>query len=128
MAGAVAQAPLGLTAGYETVCIARRLEGTGSGLVTPFGGWFSHPTQQAAGARLWRLWRALLAAFGARLVLDRVNAREHTLQGTEFACFCWPVCSSRVLRNSPFLCFQGRLVAMMEAEFDVEEAVILQFC
>lgn len=34
---------------------------------------------------------------------------------------------SRLLKNSPLLCFQGSLVARMEAEFDVEEAVILQF-
>ena len=36
--------------------------------------------------------------------------------------------SSRVLKNSPFSCFQGSLVAVMKAEFDVEEAVILEFC
>lgn len=33
-----------------------------------------------------------------------------------------------MLKNSAFLCFQGRLVAMVEAQFDAEEAVILQFC
>ena len=42
-ADAAAQAPLGLTAGYQTVCIARSFEGRGSGLGTPFGVWFSHP-------------------------------------------------------------------------------------
>jgi len=33
----------------------------------------------------------------------------------------------RPLNNAPFLRLPGRLAAIVEAEFDVEEAVILRF-
>ena len=43
-AGAAAQAPLGLNARPATVCSARSLGWSGSGLTTPCGVLFSHPT------------------------------------------------------------------------------------
>ena len=47
-AGAAAQAPLGLSADCKTAFIARRIELPGSAIGTPFGAWFTHPTQHAA--------------------------------------------------------------------------------
>ena len=43
-AGAAPQAPLGLNAGCITAFITGALELPGSGLRTPCGAWFSHPT------------------------------------------------------------------------------------
>ena len=63
-ADAAAQAPLGLTAGYETVCIARLLDWTGSGMGTPCGVFFSQlrDAQTRQGARVDRTQEAHLPA------------------------------------------------------------------
>ena len=49
-AGTAAQAPLGLGRGYETVCFARAVERSGSGLRTPFGALVLTPDAVSIGA------------------------------------------------------------------------------
>ena len=45
-AGAAAQAPFWLTAGYQAACIALVFERRRNWVLTPCGGWFSHPTHR----------------------------------------------------------------------------------